>query len=101
MGRCWWQVVTAERAAAISIARNCTIRPAALGGPQATWLQGGGSTRRPCCLTAKYSLQVVPMRAPISRVRNFTIQPAEPGRKQAALLTDALVTRRCYCPAAR
>src|SRR5207245_2649570 len=92
----WLQGDTAL-AAFPSRARNCTTRRTGVGRPRAVSTPHALITRRPCCPTARSSLQVVITTA-CSRARNCTIQRAGLGRPRAASTPRAVITRRPCCP---
>ena len=87
--------------AALPRARNCTIRRAGPGLPQAASTPHAMCTRRPCCPTAWCWLQgdVVAVSV-LPRARNCTTRRAGPGRPQAASTPRALITQRPCCPTA-
>ena len=89
-------------AAALSRARNSTIRRAGPGRPPAASPPHAMITRRRCCPTARCSSQAdLTATSTLSRARNSTIRRAGPGRPPAASPPHAIVTRRRCCPTAR
>ena len=70
--------------AALSRARNSTIRRAGLGRHRQPRHRTLMTTRRHCCPTARCSSQAVLLAATFSRARNSTIRRAGPGRPPAA-----------------
>src|SRR4029453_6181740 len=94
-GSFWLRVEPAL--AALSRARNCTIRRTGVGLPRAALTPGAKSTRRTCCPTAWCSLQEEDPAA-LPRAQNSTIRRAGPGCPRAVSTPDANSTRRTCCP---
>ena len=97
--RCWSQEDIA--AAALSPARNCTIRPAGPGLPPAASSLHAIFTRRRCCPTARCSSQEA-LTAALSRQRG-TVRPGQRDldRHRQPQHRTLLITRRRCCPTAR